>query len=158
MALTPQQPRWTITVRDASESASLMRGYRARGGTAASDMSALLSLASSIAPLTTGVITRASISYIAKDPDIPQKPSESPISRLARYVFQLDDDSGAFMSLVLPYKDDWVLTTGDLAGVGIDLENSEVIALTDAIVDNDWLDPFGANIGPLVAAYIEASV
>lgn len=158
MGFVYEQPSYTISFRDGSDTTGWIKGYLASGGSAAGYLDAVAGLAVRMQAISDAVLVRYAVNFPIRNTDAIIAASRVPIPALARFIFTVDPGPDTYWSVVLPYKPEWVLTDGPLAGVGLDLTNSEIVSLESEIVSAPFLDQFGNAITALVAAFIEETV
>jgi hypothetical protein len=127
---------------------------RAPLGTTYDEMDAGASaLASILAPLTGAVLIRQRI--IFKSVAVPQDVADvgSSIKRRGVFYFASDDDMSVTLVEVPGILEEMILTTGNGAGVLIDLSNGYISTLIATIIETPICDPFGVLMGHILAAY-----
>lgn len=149
-----QRVKITIVCKDAKDKVSFTRAWLPLGTSLAAAQSAAAALVGRIRPLSDARVYQISVSYSLKGEDIIVPRTNIPPSTMAVFSFELASDPTAYTTFITPLDPTWVLDSGPLAGVGIDLANAEVIELTDAITDGDWVDPFGEDIGAIYSASV----
>lgn len=158
MALVAGRPRWTITVRDDTDNSTVVRGTLVASDDVDFLMGEVAGLAAAMSAITGCLVVRIGVSFPHKDNEPGTPRTTLPMQALARFNFQLTSDSTFFTSVSTPLNPDWLLTTGPLAGVGIDLSNSDVASFTSLITDGIWVDPFAEDIGPIYSAFGEGTI
>lgn len=158
MGFANEQPSYTITFRDASGTAGWLKGYLSAGGSASGYLAAVDSLAARMQAISSATLVRYTVNLPVRNTEAIIPASRNPIDKLSRWIFSTDLGTDTFWSILLPYKDEWLLTSGPLAGVYLDLTNSDVVSLSSEFISAPFLDQFGGNLIELVAAYIETSV
>jgi len=115
-------------------------------------------LASIIAPLTGAVLIRQRI--IFKSVAVPHDVADVGGSIKRRGVFYFASDDEMFVTLVeVPgLLDEMLETTGNGAGVLIDLSNGYITTLVAAIIETPITDPFGNQMGHILTAYRQSRV
>jgi len=151
-------PVWTITCLDISGTSTTTRGTFAGGFEASDYLTALATLVGLLGGVTDCAIVRYAVTFRAKDSDPGMPRSALPPPNQARLVFQLSSDASIYESVLIPLKSEWVDTSGPLAGFGIDITQSDIDSLGDAITDGLFTNPFADDIGVLVSAHVEMTV
>lgn len=109
-------------------------------------------------PLTDSVLIKQRIKYISA-PEAPGMASGSnPITHTGLFFFSTGPSTSDGAIAVPGVKDSVVLTSGPCADVCIDLGNSDVIALADAVIAAGMSNPFGDVFDALFAAYVQSRV
>lgn len=147
-----QRVKVTIVARDGKSRTSFTRLWLPAGTSLASAQSKAESMVAVMRAVSDAEIYQFSISYGLKN-DVAIEPITNLLaSPLAVFSFTLTDIPDTYYTFITPLDPSWVLDSGPLAGFGIDLTNSEVIALTDEITNGDWVDPFNNDIGAIYSA------
>jgi hypothetical protein len=153
MSLVTQQITVTVSITDASDSASIVRVRLPAATSVGAAQSAAESLIAVLLPLTEGKIARYSVSYQKRNDSTIIPLSVLPTPLRALFTFETTPDPLQFSTIVIPLDETWLETTGPLAGFAVDLTNSEVIEFTDEITDGPWVDQFGVDIGDVSSAF-----
>lgn len=113
-------------------------------------------IASILASLTGCVLIKQRIQYISVV-DVPVSASgSSPITETAAFFFRTAGDAPIADIFVKSIKDSVLETSGARAGYGIDMTNSDVIALVNAVVSNNICNVFGDDIHNVIDAYLQS--
>jgi hypothetical protein len=152
------QPRWSITVQDISGNSTVVKGYLAASDDKDFLLGRVASVAALLSAITTGQVVRYSVTYPHKNSDAGMPNSGQPILALARLSFQLTADPTYFTSVAIPLDTSWLLSSGPLAGIGLDLTNSELVDFATLISDDIWVDPFNEDIGPIYSGVAEGTL
>lgn len=115
-------------------------------------------LASILVPLTGAVLVKQRVKYVS----VPEEPvsagGSNPITRTGIFFFSTGSSTPDALVSVPALADSVVLDAGPLAGVGIDLSNSDVIAFAIAVLAGGFSNPFADVFDSLFAAYIQSRV
>lgn len=115
-----------------------------------------IALASLIAPITGCVLIRQRIIYKAVEIPKPDADDGSYIFRSGVLFFDCGTDNPLELITVPALSDAVLLTDGPTADYGIDLTNSDVVAVFDAMLALDCTNVFGDAITELIAGYIQS--
>ena len=152
--LVQQRTKVTIVCIDAKERLTFTRVWLPTTIGLSAAQSAAASLIARIRPLSDAKIASFSVAYTKSEGDTINPRTKLLASPLALFSFTLTDLPDTYEQLRTPLDPSWVLADGPLAGVGIDLTNSEVIELTSAIRDGPWCDPFGVDLSEVYSAFV----
>lgn len=158
MSLDLQQPTYRITFRDANGDSSSIRGWFPKTWNEATAMAAVAGLANTLSGISGAVVVHYSVTYPYKDLAISGRSNLSVIPVLSRYIFQLSSDSTLHESILAPFDVSWVETSGPLAGIALDVTNSDLLAFTGVISSDGWCNEFGDDIGDVESAHLEETV
>jgi len=151
--LTNLLPVWTISFQDETGSQTTIRGTFKSGYTAAEYIAFLGDLAPKVQQITTCAVVRYAVTYRMKDTDTGKPNTRLPNTNLANFSFFLTPDPTIYEVISTPLLPSLLQTTGPLAGVAVDLTQSDVINYTDEITNSIWCDPFADDIGSIYTAY-----
>lgn len=115
-------------------------------------------LASFLAPLTGCVLVKQRIKYVSAPFDPVLLTGGSPITKTGLFFFSTGPSTPDASIGIPGIKDSLLITDGPLAGVGIDLTNSDVLSFAASVVDNGFSNPFGDVFVSLFAAYVQSRV
>jgi hypothetical protein len=146
-------PVWSLSLVDDGGTTSAMRGTFKAGFSTEDYLAALATLAAVVQPITGCSLVRYAVTYRLKESDPATAKTVLPITPLARFIFELDDTPPSFSEVRIPLNEDWLFTTGELAGYGIDLENTDVSSFTTEINRGIWCNPFAVDFTAVSAAY-----
>jgi hypothetical protein len=119
---------------------------------------AATALASIVLPLTGAVLIKQRIKF--KNETVPRTdPADStPIVRSGVFYFSVDPPSPDGLITVPSIKESVISDVEPFAGVGIDRDNSDIIAFADAVLAAGVTNVFGDAFTALVAAYRQSRV
>jgi len=119
---------------------------------------AATALASIVLPLTGAVLIKQRIKF--KNETVPRTdPADStPIVRSGVFYFSVDPPSPDGLITVPSIKESVISDVEPFAGVGIDRDNSDIIAFVDAVLAAGVTNVFGDAFTALVAAYRQSRV
>jgi hypothetical protein len=148
-----QLPILELQYLDASGSKGTVLMRAPLGTTYAEMDDGAMALSSIIAPLTNAVLIRQRI--IFKSVAVPQDVADvgSSIKRRGVFYFASDDDNSVTLVEVPGILDEMIETTGNGAGVLIDQSNGYISSLIATIIETPICDPFGVQMGHILAAY-----
>jgi hypothetical protein len=115
-------------------------------------------LASILLPLTGCVLIKQRIKYINQTVPRTEPADSTPITRSGVFYFSVDPPSPDGLINVPSIKESVISDVEPFAGVGIDRDNSDVIAFVDAVLAADVTNAFGDAFTALVAAYRQSRV
>lgn len=146
-------PQLIFYWRDATGSESTVRLSLPVGSSVATIASAAASLRPLLESLSDAAIVKQDIAYTWRDLS-PPDPSTRLVGESGAFIF----DTGVLNQvtiIVLPAASaDLFVTSGPLAGIDIDLAQSDVAAFIAAINSGLWVNPFGYDLVECVAAYL----
>lgn len=148
-------PYASYTVVDASGSASKMRLSILPGLEAVPMMGAADNLRLLLSSLSNGVITRQSITFPRVEPfPIAATPGIT-ADRVGVFVFATST-LGQYAVIDVPgIRDSCILSSGQNAGIAIDVLNPDIVTFIDAITSQLWCSVFGYDITSLVGTIVE---
>lgn len=115
-------------------------------------------LASILVPMTGAVLIKQRIKFKA----VPETPSvasgSTPIKYTGSFFYDTEDDAAIALVSVPALKEQFVLTDGPCAGICIDVSDSSVIDLFDALSASNAVNIFGDLIIELRSAYVQSRV
>jgi len=119
---------------------------------------AATALASIVLPLTGAVLIKQRIKF--KNETVPRAdPADStPIVRSGVFYFSVDPPSPDGLITVPSIKESVISDVEPFSGVGIDRDNSDIIAFVDAVLAAGVTNVFGDAFTALVAAYRQSRV
>lgn len=147
-------PGWSITFVDETGSSATMRGSFAPGTSAGAALAAVTTIAGAAAAISGCIPVRVSVSYRIAYLPISAPGGEDRTADQGVFIFQADDADNLMIVSVAGISRSKLRTEGCFAGEQINLEDSDVAALTDAISSGIWTDPFGADITAAKVAYL----
>jgi len=112
-----------------------------------------LSLASFIAPITGCVLTRIRVLYKAVAVPRTDAITGTSVISAGMFFFESADGVNQLLFQVPGILDSKLVSSGDGAGVLIDVTDSDVIALIEQFQSLDMCNPFGVVCDALVTAY-----
>jgi len=121
------------------------------------DVSAI-ALASIIAPLTGCTLIRQRIIFKAVSETATVADVGSSIKRRGVFYFGSEDGEAVTLVEVPGILESALQSTGNGAGVLIDLDNVDIAAIVDTILAMPITDPFGNEMAELLAAYRQSRV
>jgi hypothetical protein len=129
---------------------------------AGTDPSTLLSQVSSwqaiISALSSAICIETDVIVRYSDPSQPSAGISSNGKRSGTFIY--DNDAASFVVLRVPsIRNELVLSSGPYAGVGIDVDDADVSAYIDAVINGisgvEVCDPFDSDIVSLSSAFVE---
>lgn len=150
-----QQPQVIYTARDGSGSSGLIRFHIRAGIEAVAAHAGATQRRGLIAPLTGCTLERQSVSY-SRTESAPGTPVAGILARSVG-VFIFDTATPAQFAVVkipglLP---ELLMTTGYAAGIDIDQQHPAIVALVEHLQVSSYCNPFGYQLGNLIAAYMQ---
>lgn len=115
-------------------------------------------LASIVASMTGCVLVRQRIKYTSVPDSPPVASGSAPITRTGVFYFSVDPPSPDGLLIVHSIREGVITDVEPFAGVGIDRDNSDVVAFRDAVLTAGCTNPFGDAFTALVAAYLQSRV
>lgn len=115
-------------------------------------------LASLLIPMTRCSLIKQRIRYKWVPEERPVPAGDTPIHNAGAFFFSTGTATPDTMIAVPSIKDSLFVVAGPGAGVRIDLENADVIALVAAVLDLGGTNPFGDAIELLFAAYLQSRI
>lgn len=144
--------------QDESGSTAVTTTYAPSSSTVSEIDAFATAFASILLPLTDAVLIKQRIKYVWV-PDSPAVASGSnPITHTGLFFFSTGSSTPDGAVAIPGIIDDIILTSGPCSDVCIDLEDSDVIAFSDAVIAAGFSNPFGDVFTALFAAYVQSRV
>lgn len=150
-----QQPQIIYTVRDGTDTSGLVKFHARAGVEAAAAHAGATQRRGLLAAVTGCVLVRQSVSYSR----IESAPAAPLVGALAPFVgvFVFDTaTAGQFAVLTVPgLLPALLMTTGCAAGLDVDRTQPAIVALVEHLQSGSFCNPWGYQLGDLVAAYMQ---
>jgi hypothetical protein len=126
------------------------------------DPSTLLSLVSSwralISAISSAVCVESDVIVRYSDPSQPAAGMASSVKRSGTFIY--DNGAASLVVLRIPsIRSDLILSSGPYAGIGIDVDNADVMDYVNAVMGGisgiSVCDPFGSDVVALSNAFVE---
>lgn len=131
-----------------------MRGSFAPGTSASAAIAAVNSIAIAASAITGCVPVRTSVSYRLAVLPVPAPVSDDSVLDQGVFIFNTTDGDNLTVFALAGISRTTLRSDGCFADEQINLDDSGVAALTDAISSGIWTDPFGADITAVKIAYL----
>jgi hypothetical protein len=115
-------------------------------------------MASILASVTDAVLIKQNVKYKVVYIPQPEPAGSTPIVRSGAFIFFTDIDTPDGIVTIPAIKDSVISDAEPFAGVAIDRDNSDIVALVDTILSLNACNPFGDVFTSLIAAYLQSRV
>jgi hypothetical protein len=144
--------------QDASGSTAALTFRVPIGSTVSTALGAANALGAVVAPLTGCTLVKLRIKYILREAE-PATPADgSSVKRCGVFIYDNIDTTHQALIKVPGILDSVLRTDEPGAGVLIDTDNSDIAVFDGVVVADGFCDPFGTDLGTLVAAYRQSRV
>jgi len=131
-----------------------MRFNLRKGYSVADMMEAVDNISLPLSSICKGAFTRQSVTISYRNDAAGLPDAGSDCTKVAIFVFTTDIE-GEYAEIEVPaIKDEYIVSTGDTAGLEVDITHPSVIAFVDALTSGVWVSLFGYDIFELVGTVI----
>lgn len=152
------KPMIELVYNDASGSTAMLTAWLQADTTVAAADDAIGVLSAALASLTGCTLVRTRIVYKFRADTPAVAEIGSLITQQGVFMYDCTVDGPGFILSVPGLVDDVIITTGVLAGIGIDTSDSRVTDLTDVLIENDCTNAFADTITALATAFVQSRV
>lgn len=142
--------------QDASGSTAALTVFALSSFTVAEIDASASALASLVAPLTDCVLVGQRIRYKTAHEEHAMPDFSTPVTRAGVLFFSTDGVEVGGLVNVPAIADDYLIDVGPGADAVIDIEDVDIVALVDAMMELPCCNPFGDEFTALLSGYVQS--